>query len=116
MTACEGSHEILHEETIRETDERSQNVTNLHLNRVSLLQRLVQDTGRVDHLERFIGRETWSDGFLILRILPYLPSEELVVEVADVERLRRERVRLHLDVGSEVHGIVRLKELHNSMK
>ena len=48
----------------------------LHLDRVPLLERLVQHARRVEHL----------------------PAHVLVVHVADVQRLGGERVRLHVDV------------------
>lgn len=50
----------------------------LHLDGVHLLERVVQDTGRIDGLE----------------------TEVLVVEVADEERLRGESVGLDVDVGA----------------
>ena len=50
----------------------------LHLDRVALLEGLVEDARRVDDL----------------------PAHVLVVHVAHVQRLGRERVRLHLDVGA----------------
>ena len=49
----------------------------LHLDRVHLFERVVEHAGRVDDL----------------------PPEVLVVHVPDKERLGRERVRLHVDIG-----------------
>lgn len=49
----------------------------LHLDGVSLLERMIEYAGRVDHL----------------------PPQVLVVRVADVERFGGERVGLHFDVG-----------------
>ena len=48
----------------------------LHLDRVHVFQRVVEDPGRVDHL----------------------PAQVFVVQMADEERLGRECVRLHVDV------------------
>ena len=48
----------------------------MHFDRVALLERLVKHTGRVDDL----------------------PADVLVVDVADVQALRRERIWLHLHV------------------
>ena len=49
----------------------------LHFDCVSVLEIVVQNTGRVDHL----------------------PSEIFVIGVADVQRLGGESVRLHFDVS-----------------
>lgn len=49
----------------------------LHLDRIHLLQRVVQNAGRIDHL----------------------PPQVLVIEMADEERLGGERVRLNVDIG-----------------
>ena len=55
----------------------------LHLDRVHLLERVVEDTGRVDDL----------------------PSEVLVVHVSDEQRLGRERVlKRTKQIGSDVSG------------
>jgi hypothetical protein len=50
----------------------------LHLDRVALLERVIENAGRIDHL----------------------PTQIFVVGVADQQRLCRERVRLHVDVGA----------------
>ena len=60
------------------TVEVSHGSDRLHLNRVAVLKRLVQDTRAVNHL----------------------PAEEVVVHVAHKQRLGRECVRLHLDIGT----------------
>ena len=60
----------------------------LHLDRVALLERAVEDPGRVDDL----------------------PAQVAVVAVPDKERLRRERVRLDVDVGArDLCGCVRVR-------
>lgn len=50
----------------------------LHLDRIHLLQRVVQNPGRIDHL----------------------PPQVLVIEMADEERLGGERIGLDVDVGT----------------
>ena len=59
----------------------------LHLDRVHLLEGMIQNTRRVNHL----------------------PAHVAVVEVADKERLGRERVRLHVDVRAR-EAVARRRE------
>ena len=48
----------------------------LHLDRVTLIKRMVKDARRIDHL----------------------PASILIVSVSDEEVLRRERIRLNIDI------------------
>lgn len=50
----------------------------LHFDRVHFFKGVIEDSRCVDHL----------------------PSEVLVIQVSDEERLGRERIRLHIDVGA----------------
>ena len=63
----------------------------LHLNRVALLQRVVQQSGRVNHLQTCV-----TLSHVVHRA--HLPAQILVVCVSNKERLCRERIRLDLDV------------------
>lgn len=73
----------------------------LHLDRVSLLETVVQNTGRVDHLKRDCGE--WN-AKLCLRFRStartHLPAQVAVVHVTNKQRLRCECVRLNIDVRS----------------
>jgi hypothetical protein len=73
----------------------SNSTDGLMLNSVHLLERVVQDTGRIDSLK----------------------SQHLVVEVAHVQTLGRERIRLHLNVcpgdGLQERGLADIGEAGN---
>ncbi len=79
--------------------EMCQSSDRVHFDRVPFLEWLVEDSGRVNDL-RTTEVSQQSAQVKASNCVADLPSQVLVVCVTDVERLRRERVRLHLHFRS----------------